>query len=108
MSNEQKKDMRGIFSPNSNKNKPAHPDFTGKVVVKGEEFRVAIWENKSADGKVYYSMILSTPTENNTPNSKPKTETQAPKQNTHTSDSIDDELKDILKITDEDNPFGDA
>ncbi len=106
MTNEVKKDMRGVFFPNLNKNKPTQPDLSGKAMIKGANYRIAIWENKTADNKTYYSVIFSDdddsdnklPQNNKNLNSKPAN--QSSKK--YDSGSFDD-LDDILNITDNRN-----
>jgi hypothetical protein len=116
----QKKDNRGYIFPNTNKNKPTQPDFTGKATIDGKDWQMAAWENKTPEGKRYLSFTFSVPlaidpnapATNNT-NSKP---VQQPVTNNQTntnkpavtaapiSDDLDD-LDAILRSADDDNPF---
>jgi hypothetical protein len=133
MTEQNKKDNRGIFSANGGKTKPTHPDYTGTIMIDGIEKRLAIWENKKTDGTSYFSMIASPPltaeqqakykrtdepqaatdqssnnTSNNNGNSgnSGKEQSQQDNQDYYNND-FDDELNAILKGSgsDDDNPF---
>lgn len=109
--NEPKKDNRGYLYPNTNKNKPTQPDFTGKVTIDNKEWRLSAWENKSPDGKKYLSISVSVPLENNQPGpgGQPiQKNNNKINQESHKPDITQDDLEDldaILKLTDDDNPF---
>lgn len=107
---EQKKDNRGYLYPNTNKTKPTQPDFQGKVTIEGKEWKLSAWENKSPDGKKYLSISVSPPftgteqkdqkdASGNYSQSSDKPSTGAPISNDL------DELEEILRISDDDNPF---
>lgn len=61
MSENVKKDNRGYLYPNKNKNKPTQPDFTGKALVDGKEWRIGAWENKTPEGNSYLSLAFTVP-----------------------------------------------
>ena len=108
--NETKKDNRGYLYPNTNKNKPTQPDFTGKVTIDNKEWRLSAWENKSPDGKKYLSISVSPPLENNQsgPGGQPIQQNKIKNTQDHQPDITQDDLEDldaILKLTDDDNPF---
>lgn len=103
MTNEVKKDMRGVFFPNLNKNKPTQPDLSGKAMIKGVSYRMAIWENKTADNKTYYSVIFSDDddSDNKSPQNNKNSNNKTPTQSNKKDDSGGfDDLDDILNITD--------
>lgn len=106
--NEPKKDNRGYLYPNTNKNKPTQPDFTGKVTIDNKEWRLSAWENKSPDGKKYLSISVSVPLENSQPGPGGQPIQQNKNKVNHQPDITQDDLEDldaILKLTDDDNPF---
>lgn len=39
--------------PNDKEGNEARPDFTGKVLIEGKEYRVALWNQTSQGGKEY-------------------------------------------------------
>lgn len=110
MTNEVKKDMRGVFFPNLNKNKPTQPDLSGKAMIKGVSYRMAIWENKTADNKTYYSVIFSDDDDSDNKNpqnnkSSNSSSNYKPSNQSNSSSKKDDsggfdDLDDILNITD--------
>ncbi len=105
MNEQVKKDNRGYLYPNKNKNKPTQPDFTGKVLVEGKEFRISAWENQTPEGNKYLSLAFSIPT--------PLIDKEAPKvsENTQQGQNIlapisdDLDLDSLLNSVDDDNPF---
>lgn len=115
MSEQTKKDLlRGYLHPNTNKNKPSQPDHTGTCNIDGKEYRIAAWENKTADGKPYLSLTFSIPLtqeqKNEFKNNKEENSGNTT-QNTDTSftpDSFDktEDVEKILRFIDnDDNPF---
>ncbi len=56
----EKKEGKGNLYHNMNKNKPKQPDMTGYLMFKGEEIKLSVWKNTSADGKEYFSLMVST------------------------------------------------
>jgi len=53
---------RGVLFPNRYKEEGDNkPDYTGKVDVNGEEWRLAAWENTSKKGNSYLSVAVSEP-----------------------------------------------
>jgi len=94
MNNEIKKDMRGVFFTNQNKNKPTQPDFSGKALINGLGYRMAIWENKNSDNKSYFSVIFS-----NDEESVGKLQANGAPSNIKNSSNNSDDLDDILNIT---------
>lgn len=128
--NQTKKDNRGYLYPNGNKTKPTHPDHTGTIIIDGKESRMAAWENTTTDGKRYLSIITSPPLSpeqqnqfkrtdepqaapiNNNSNSNSNNETTKTQQdyyNTNSyensSDDSDEVLAQILKGSDDYDPF---
>lgn len=111
---EQKNNNRGYLYPNANKNKPTQPDFTGKLTVDGKEWKINAWENKSPDGKKFLSLSLLVPLQtnsnnnnqnntNNTQQNHQENKEEKMKPASNISDEFD--LDEILKSTDNDNPF---
>lgn len=104
MTNEVKKDMRGVFFPNQNKNKPTQPDLSGKAMIKGVNYRMAVWENKTADNKTYFSVIFSEDDESENKQSNNKSSNTVnnnrSRQSSNNNSSDLDDLDDILNITD--------
>lgn len=123
MAEQTKKDNRGIISRNNNKTKPTHPDLTGSITIEGKEWRLAVWQNKSADGKEYFSIISSPPLTPEQQNQYRQNNGESPAENPIPvkNNSIDnnsssntpidmdlnlsDEIDDILKAGDDENPF---
>lgn len=59
---EYKTENRGVLFPNRYKEEGDNkPDYTGKLDVNGEEWRLAAWENTSAKGNNYLSVSVSEP-----------------------------------------------
>lgn len=118
MSNETQKpkDMKGYLYPNTNKNKPTQPDYTGKVLVEGKEYKLSAWENVTQDNKKYLSISVTLPNsyptnQNNSQNNNDgKIVTAAPisspAKSSNSNPAIDqDEFDAIFNIKDDDNPF---
>lgn len=123
MAEQIKKDNRGYLYPNSNKNKPTQPDYTGTIIVDGKEQKLAAWENTSTDGKKYLSIIVSpllTPEQqaqfkrtdepqeapnNNNNNAKENNAKEKEDYYNNFSSDLEDDLDQILKNSDDDNPF---
>ncbi len=107
MNEQVKKDNRGYLYPNKNKNKPTQPDFTGKVLVEGKEWRISAWENQTPEGNKYLSLAFSPPQPANSAdgqtNNTSQPQTSSPKINAPISDDLD--LDAILNSTDDENPF---
>lgn len=61
MSGYEMKDMSGTLFRETEKKKENHPDFTGKVLVRGESLRIAGWLKQSKAGSTYISLALSEP-----------------------------------------------
>ena len=55
------KDMSGTLFRETEKKKETSPDFTGKVLVRGETLRIAGWLKQSKAGSTYLSLALSEP-----------------------------------------------
>lgn len=53
---------KGALFKNDRKEKDNQPDYTGKVNVNGEEFKLAAWIKEGKKGK-YMSLSISTPQE---------------------------------------------
>lgn len=108
-----KKDNRGYLYPNKNKNKPTQPDFTGKALVDGKEWRISAWENQTPEGNKYLSLAFSVPPTNtanpentNTANTASNTPTNTPSTPQVAAPIADDlDLDAILNSVDDDNPF---
>ena len=47
--------------PNDKEGNEARPDFTGKVLIEGKEYRVALWNQVSQGGKEYMRGKASLP-----------------------------------------------
>lgn len=54
-----KKENKGFLFVNQNKNKPAQPDHTGRILIEGKEYRLSGWESVSQDGKKYLSLAVT-------------------------------------------------
>lgn len=129
MSEYEKKNNRGAAFVNKSKDKPSQPDLIGTTIIDGKEKRVAVWKNKATDGSEYITFIFSEQlTEEEKSNYRNlDSPSQAPIKkfdNQKTSNSqysnknsnakntqirnenneIED-LQEILKLNDDDNPF---
>jgi hypothetical protein len=67
MSNYQLKEGQGSLFKNNNKKAPAQPDWTGNVMINGQEMRLAAWVKEGKSGK-FFSLQLS---ENEKPKEQP-------------------------------------
>lgn len=103
--NEIKKDNKGYLYPNGNKSKPTQPDFTGKITINNKEWRLSAWENVSPDGKKYLNINVSLPLENSPNPQNNKSGNASPSPRPEISKTEMDDLEEILKLTDDDNPF---
>jgi len=110
MNDNLKKDNRGYLYPNKNKNKPTQPDFTGKVLIEGKEFRISAWENQTPEGNKYLSLAFSLPTPNQANDNQSQASNQSggsqnssSQTNAPIADDLD--LDAILNSSDDDNPF---
>lgn len=115
--NTKNKNNKGFLYPNTNKTKPTHPDYTGKVSIDVQgavvEKRLAAWENTNATGQKYLSIIVSelVPSENKNPNTSPTGVQNHSVQRVPVSSPISDDLEDldaILRTADDDNPFSNS
>ena len=50
-----------IVFPNDKEGNEKRPDFTGKILWKGEEINVSLWNNTSKAGKPYLSGQVQEP-----------------------------------------------
>lgn len=55
------RDMSGTLFRETEKTKETQPDYTGKVVVRGETLRIAGWLKEGKSGKPYVSLAFSEP-----------------------------------------------
>ncbi len=49
----------GALFKNKRKEKETHPDYTGRVNVRGTDFWLSAWIKKSKAGEVYMSLALN-------------------------------------------------
>jgi uncharacterized protein (DUF736 family) len=105
MNDQVKKDNRGYLYPNKNKNKPTQPDFTGKVLVEGKEFRISAWENQTPEGNKYLSLAFSIPTPFINKENQSGLENNQQGQHILAPISDDLDLDSLLNSVDDDNPF---
>jgi len=52
-------DLKGAIFKNQYKSSEKQPDFTGKVTVKGEEYRISGWARKTRAGDDMMSIALT-------------------------------------------------
>ena len=57
----EQKDNAGSLFKVDEKESDRHPDYTGKVMVGGTEYRLAGWMRESKNGKRYLSLAFSVP-----------------------------------------------
>ena len=55
------RDMSGTLFRETEKTKETQPDYTGKVMVRGEILRIAGWLKEGKSGKPYVSLAISEP-----------------------------------------------
>ena len=58
---------RGVLFKNKKKETDKHPDYTGKINVKGEDFRLAAWIKESKGGNKFMSLAVSEQREESKP-----------------------------------------
>ena len=63
MDKKQQKDNSGVAFVNDYKKEERHPDMKGRALIDGKNKDVAIWYNKTKDGKTYLSFKYSEPYE---------------------------------------------
>lgn len=102
-----KKDNRGYLYPNKNKNKPTQPDYTGKCLVEGKEWRIGAWENKTPEGNTYLSLSFTVPLPPNSqsPIGENNTESKQVQSSPALETSQDLDIDSILGMTDDEDPF---
>lgn len=55
-------EMRGVLFRNDKRETDKHPEYTGKVQIRGEEFRLAAWVRESSkSGQKFFSIAVSEP-----------------------------------------------
>lgn len=59
----ERKDNAGALFKVNEKESDRHPDYTGKAMVGGAEYRLAGWLNESKNGTRYLSLAFSVPDE---------------------------------------------
>ena len=62
MAYDQKDNAASLFK-NEERASEKHPHYTGKGLVDGKEWRIAMWKNTSKSGKVYLSLKFEEPRE---------------------------------------------
>jgi len=62
MAYDQKDNAASLFK-NEERASEKHPHYTGKGLVDGKEWRLAMWKNTSKSGKVYLSLKFEEPRE---------------------------------------------
>lgn len=60
------RDNSGALFTNDRKQSDRHPDWTGKAMVDGVEYRVSAWKKTSRDGNDFISLAFSKPAERDT------------------------------------------
>ena len=59
MDREQRDDMSGALFREAEKKSDRHPDYRGKLTIRGEVFRLSGWVKETRDGKKYLSLAVS-------------------------------------------------
>ena len=54
------KDMTGVLFTNNDKQNN-QPDYTGRIMVNGKEWRIAAWDSTAKSGQPYFSLKISEP-----------------------------------------------
>lgn len=53
-------ELRGVLFPNTDKKSDRHPDFSGRVQVNGDDYRMAGWKRTAnSTGKPFISLTLT-------------------------------------------------
>lgn len=60
----EQRDMSGSLFKNDKDGNERRPDYTGKAMVDGEEYRIAAWVKEGRGGKKFLSLSFSEPREN--------------------------------------------
>ena len=55
----EQKNNSGSLYRNENKDKEIKPDYTGKALIGGKEYRIAGWVNKSKSAKSYLRVLFT-------------------------------------------------
>jgi hypothetical protein len=67
----EKKVNTGSIFRNDYKKQDSHPDFKGEINVHGELMDIALWENKTKKGSVWFGVRVSEKREDQRPAAKP-------------------------------------
>lgn len=59
----EQRDMSGALFKNDKKGNEKRPDYTGKAMVDGEEYRLAAWIKESRGGQKFLSLSFTDPDE---------------------------------------------
>jgi hypothetical protein len=60
----EQRDMSGTLFRNEKGDNDRRPDYTGKALIDGEEYRIAAWVKEGRGGKKFLSLSFSEPREN--------------------------------------------
>jgi len=75
----EQRDNSGSLFKIDEKESDRHPDYTGKAMVGGTEYRLAGWLKEARSGKRYLSLAFSVPEEGKrTPRAEKKDEVDIP------------------------------
>lgn len=70
-------DMTGVLFVNDRKERDNQPDYTGRLTMNGQDWRIAGWKKTSNSGSTYLSLKISEQESPSQPHPQPRQQPQA-------------------------------